>query len=38
MQMFKAIWKAEQNHFNRMVFSLTLILLSGLVGCDSRDD
>lgn len=38
MQMFKAIWKAEQNHFNRMVFSLTLILLSGLVGCDSRDE
>lgn len=38
MHMFKPTWKAEQNHFNRMLFSLSLILLSGLVGCDSRDD
>ncbi len=36
--MFKPTWKAEQNHFNRMLFGLALILLSGLVGCDSRDD
>ncbi|MDE0343383.1 MAG: hypothetical protein OXK82_09490 [Deltaproteobacteria bacterium] len=36
--MVKPTWKAEQNHFNRMLFSLGLILLSGLVGCDSRDD
>lgn len=36
--MFKPTWKAEQNHFNRMLFSLALIFLPGLVGCDSRDD
>lgn len=38
MHVFKPTWKAERNHFNRMLFSLALILLPGLVGCDSRSD
>ncbi len=36
--MFKPIWRGEQNRFNRMLFSLAFIFLSGLVGCDSRDE
>ncbi len=38
MHMFKPIWRAEQNRFNRMLFSLAFIFLLGLVGCDSRDE